>query len=227
VFVKPERSVIPWLKNYGGLSGSQRRSCRHSQCPTTVQGSRSYKLCGMVDLCPCVKLRQGTKHRIQAKLHKIEQDNNPHHLWHVCRHFYGDITLEIKFAFFSYEKDGELGVWIKYHHSSASGSSSVCPRITCPHIYVDTLVDTLSKCRDLHSENVVCMRCKDLQHCKDCSSIVSKFAKETNSTSAVNSYSFAVERRLDKKLWPEHTVFHFARQRQYDSIQRGSIWKLW
>lgn len=227
MFVKPERSLVPWFKDSVGLSGSQRRSCRNPRCPTTAQEAGSYSLCGVVDLCPCFKLRHGKKERIQAALRELEQDNDKHRWCHKCRHVYGDIDLEIKISFFSYEKDGELGVWSWYRLTSPSDSSSVCPRMLCPHIHLDTLVGTLSKCRDLHCEHIACIRCKALRQCKDCHSIISKFTKETDSTGAINLYSFGIERRLDKKLWSEHTIYPFARQRQYNSIRRGFGWKLW
>lgn len=229
MFAKRETSLTPWLKNYGGLfrSQSQPRSCRYLPCATDTSKSDSYSPCGIVDLCPCNKMTPWKKRRIQAKLRKLEHDNNNHSWWHICRHVYGDIRLEIKLGFCSYDDDGELGVAIDYHFTQPFDSSSVSPRMLCPHIHLDTFIETLSQCRDLHSDQVVCTRCKDLQRCKYCLSTVFTFTKEVDFTTATNSYVLCVERRLAEKIWYEHTIFPYARQRQHDSKGKRSGWKLW
>ena len=56
--------------------------------------------------------------------------------------------------------------------------------------------------------------------------IVNMFAKRTDFTNGMITYSVILERRLDEKLWNKNVVFPFARQRQYDSIRTWSKWKL-
>lgn len=228
-FVKSQTSLVPWSKNYGGLFGSQSkpRTCRQLICPTAPQEAGSFSPSGVVDVCPCLQMTAGKKRRIQAKLCALKQEKRDGGWWHTCRHVYDDIELEMRLGFYAYDDDDGLGIVISYHHRSPSDSSSVTPRMLCPHIHLDTMINTLSQCRDRHSEQVVCTRCKEFQRCKSCLSTVFKFSKETDATSATTSCLIKVERRMDRKLWYEHTVFPFSRQRQDLVMQRRSSWKLW
>ena len=88
----------------------------------------------------------------------------------------------------------------------------------CPHISLDTLIKTFSQCRELHSENVVCARCKALRFCPECRITVFRFVEDSESISGMVSYYVNLERRLDEKVWNKHIVLPFARQRQYESI---------
>ena len=227
VFVKPKTSLVPWLKNYGGLLQNPPRNCRHLSHAAAAQDACSHSPRGVIDVCPCHKLTPGKKRRVLTKLRTLEQSQDNQRWWHMCRHIYGDITLEIKLGFISFGEDAELGLVIDYKYVSPSDSSSVSPRMLCPHIALDTLIKTFSQCRELHSEHIVCTRCKELQHCKICHSTLFRFIKATNSTSAMTSYTVSVERQLTAKLWNEHTIFPFAGKRQHDSMKSWSGWKLW
>lgn len=229
VFVKPQKPLVPWLKDFFGLceDHSQPRSCRNQSYATAVQKTGTYTPIGVVDICPCAKITLGKKHRIEAILYSLDRDQYWGHWLHQCQYVYDDIELQIKFRYVPCDSDDELGAHINYYRTSPSGSSSVCPRMSCPHIHLDTVIDTLSQCRELHSEHVVCARCRGLQCCQHCHSTVSRFTKEINSPSGMNSYVVDVKRRLSKELWHEHIVYPFARQRQYDLKSRRSGWKPW
>ena len=232
VFVNPKTPLVPWLKSCCGLLNSQGppRSCRYLSRTTPNQKAGSSSLSGVVDLCPCVRMTPAKRERIQALRNELTQNGpygkNLRH-GHSCIQVYDDIELKISLTPFIYEEDGELGFRFHYHRKSPVDSSSVCPRMLCPHISLDTLIKTFSQCRDLHSKDVVCARCKRLQHCPECHTIIFEFARDTDSTSGKISYFVNLERRLDEKLWNKHTVFPFARQRQYESIRTGPNWKLW
>lgn len=231
-FVKPKIPLVPWLKGCGGLFHSQGplRSCRYLSRATPSQEAGSFSLSGVVDLCPCVHITPAKRDRIQALRNELTQ-NRPYGknscYGHSCLQVYDDIELKVSLTPFLYEKDGELGFRFHYRRTSPVESSSVCPRMLCPHISLETLIKTFSQCRDLHSEKVVCARCKGLQRCPECHTTVFGFAKDTESTSGMISYFVNLERRLDKKLWNKHIVFPFARQRQYESIRTRPSWKLW
>ena len=230
VFERTGKSLLPWLRlNHRWLLNTkdQRRSCYHLPATANPEPGFNY-LCGVVDLCPCIKMTPGKKHRIQDKI-RISGSDVLGRYWHICQHAYHDITLKIEFGFCSYLQDGELGMFIDYHYTCPSKSSSVCPRMLCPHLSLQTLISTLSECRELHSEQTVCARCKGLQRCNYCHSIVCRFRKDTLPASAATSYVVSVERRLTSKLWHEHSVFPFAsaRQRQRESKRSGAGWNLW
>lgn len=231
-FVKPKIPLVPWLKGCGGLFHSQGplRSCRYLSRATPSQEAGSFSLSGVVDLCPCVHITPAKRDRIQALRNELTQ-NRPYGknscYGHSCLQVYDDIELKVSLTPFLYEKDGELGFRFHYRRTSPVESSSVCPRMLCPHISLEILIKTFSQCRDLHSEKVVCARCKGLQRCPECHTTVFGFAKDTESTSGMISYFVNLERRLDKKLWNKHIVFPFARQRQYESIRTRPSWKLW
>ena len=232
VFVKPKTPLVPWLKSCGGLLDTQRspRSCRYLSHATPNQEAGSSSLIGVVDICPCIHITPTKRDRLQALRNELTQ-NGPYgknrRYGHSCVQLYDDIELKVALTPFLYEIDGELGFRLHYQRTSPVDSSSVCPRMLCPHTSLDTLIKTFSQCRDLHSENVVCARCKGLQCCPECHTTVFGFAKGTESTSGMIKYFVSLERRLDKKLWNKHIVFPFARQRQYESIRTGPSWKLW
>ena len=146
---------------------------------------------------------------------------------HSCLQVYDDVELKVSLIPFLYETDSQLGFRFHYRRSSPVDSSTVCPRMVCPHISLDSLIETFSQCRDLHSKDVVCARCKGLQCCPECHTTVFGFAKDTKTTSRMISYFVNLERRLDKELWNKHVVFPFARPRQYESIRTGPFRKLW
>ena len=232
VFVKPKTPLVHWLKSCGGLLDYQSppRSCRYLSRTTPNQEGSSFSLSGVVDLCPCVRLTPAKRDCVCAHRDDIIQ-NGPrgrnNHGGHSCLQIYDDIELKIKLVSFFYEQDGGLGFRIQYHCKSPFDSSSVCPRMICPNISLDTLIKTFSQCRELHSENVVCTRCKGLQCCPECHTTVFRFVKDTESISRMITYTVNLERRLDEKVWNKHVVFPFARQRQYESMRRGPSWKLW
>ena len=205
-------------------------SCRYLSRATPIQEAGSSSLSGVVDLCPCVHMTPAKRNRIQGLRNELIQ-NGPYgrntRYGHTCLQVYGDIELRISLTPFLYEEDGELGFRFSYRRMSPVDSSNICSRMLCPHISLDTLIKTFSQCRDLHSENVVCARCKGLQHCPECRTTMFKFFKDTKSTSEMISYFVNLERRLDKKLWNKHIVFPFARQRQYEPVRTGPGWKLW
>lgn len=231
-FAKPNTPLVPWLKSCGGLLHSQGppRSCRYLLRATPNQEAGSSSLSGVVDLCPCVHITPAKRDRIQALRNELTQngpDGKNNRYGHSCLQVYDDMELKVSLTPFLYEKDGELGFRFHYRRTSPVESSSVCPRMLCPHISLDTLIKTFSQCRDLHSEKVVCARCKGLQCCPECHTTVFEIAKDTESTSGMITYFVILERRLDEKLWNKHIVFPFARQRQYESIRTGPSWKLW
>ena len=231
-FVKPKTPLVSWLKSCGGLLDSQSppRSCRYLSRATPNQEAGSFSLSGVVDICPCVRLTPAKRDRVHA-LRNLLTQNGPYgenlRYGHSCLQFYDDIELKINLTPFLYEQDGELGFRLYYHRKSPIDSSSVCPRMICPHISLDTLIKTFTQCRELHSENVVCARCKGLQCCPECRTTVFGFVRDTESISGMVSYYVNLERRLDEKGWNKHVVFPFARQRQYESMRTGPSWKLW
>ena len=230
-FAKPKTTLVPWLKSCGGLLDIQGppRSCRYLSCATPNQEAAFSSLSGLVDLCPCVHISPAKRDRVRATRNELTQNGLRGEVYrhgHSCLQVYDDIELHISLIPFFYEKDGELGFRINYHHKSPINSSSVCSRMLCPHISLDVYIKTISQCRDLHSLNVICARCKGFHCCPECHTTVLKFAKMTESVGTI-TYFVSVERRLDKELWSKHIVFPFARQRQYDLIRTGPIWKLW
>ena len=227
-FLKTKTPLVPWLKSCGGLLElrSPPRSCRYLSRATPNQEA-GFSPCGIVDLCPCVRLTPAKRDSIHATLEIPTQTRPNLRYGHSCVQVYDDIELQINVTSVIFQKDGELGFQIKYSRKSPVDSPSVCPRMLCPHISLDTLVKTFSQCRQLHSNNIVCARCKGLQRCPECHTTVLKFVEDTQSVSGMISYIVVVERRLDKKIWNKHVVFPFARQRQYESMRTGSSWKLW
>ena len=231
-FVNSETPLVRWLKSCGGLVDykSPPRSCRYQSRATPNQKASSFSLSGVVDLCPCVRFTPAKKDLICAHRDDVIR-NGPrgrnHHNGHSCLHIYDDIELKITLLPFFYEQDGGLGFRIQYHHKSPFDSPSVCPRLTCPHISLDTLIKTWSQCRERHPENVVCVRCKGFQCCPECHTLVFGFFKDTRSISGMITYTVNLERRLDEKSWNKHVVFPFARQRQYESMRIKPWWKLW
>ena len=232
-FVRPKMALMPWLKSCcGGRFGSQSppRSCRYLSraAPDRVAGSLS--LSGIVDLCPCVRLTPAKRERVCADRDKITQ-NGPFgknsRYGHTCLHVYDDIELKINITPFFYKQDGGLGFRIHYLRTNPIDSSTVCPRMSCPHLSLDTLIKTFSQCRDLHSEKVVCSRCRWVQRCPECHTTVFGFFKDTEPIGGTVSYHVNLERRLDEKAWSKHVVFPFARQRQYESRQTRLSWCLW
>lgn len=213
--MKPKTLLVPWLKSCGGLLSYRAppRSCRYLARATQDQEAGSFSLSGVVDLCPCVRLRPAKRDRIEALRSELIQ-NGPrgknNRFGHSCLQVYDDVELKISLIPFLYENDSQLGFRFHYRRTSPVDSSSVCPRMLCPHISLDTLIKTFSRCRDRHSENVVCAKCKRLQCCPECYTTVFGFAKDTKTASGMVSYLIDVERRLDQKLWNKHVVFPYA-----------------
>ena len=230
--VKPETPLVTWLKSCGGLRDYQSppRSCRYRSRATPNEQASSFSLSGVVDLCPCVRLTPAKKDRICAHREAIIQNGyrgRKNHDGHSCVHIYNDIELKITLVPFFYEQDGGLGFRIQYHYKSPFDSSSICPRLTCPHISLDALIKTLSQCRELHPEHIVCIRCIGFQCCQECHTTVFGFSKDTKSVSGMITYTVNLERRFDEEFWNKHVVFPFARQRQYESMRTKPWWKLW
>ncbi len=84
MFADYETSVVPWLKNFYRSKGFKTRSCLHS-LSSAASPEISYSPCGVVDLCPCIKLTPGKKRAIQANLRAVPQGLNKHSWWHQCR----------------------------------------------------------------------------------------------------------------------------------------------
>ncbi len=231
-FVEPKTTPVSWLKSCGGLLHPQGppRSCRYHSRTARNQEAGSSSLCGLVSLCPCIYIWQAKMDRLLAVRHRLVE-NGPHgqnRVWGLqCTSVYNDIKLFISVTPFVYENDGALGFRIFYIRTSPADNPRILPRMLCPHISLDTLINTFSQCRNLHSDQVVCARCKGLQCCPECHMTVVFCAKDTESTSGTVTDYVEVGRRLDKKLWNKHIVFPFARQRQYESIQAWASWKLW
>ena len=228
-FLKSKTALVPWLKSCFGLLDLQSppRSCRYLSRATPNQEAGFLSLSGIVDLCPCAHLTPAKRDRVHAELDIRTQNGLNLHYGHSCVQVYDDIELQISLTAILFRKDGELGFHITYNRKNHVDSRSVCPRMLCPHISLDTLISTFSHCREMHSENIVCARCKELQRCPECHTSVLRFVKDTESVSGMVSYIVMLERRLDKKIWNKHVVFPFARQRQYESMRTWSRWKLW
>ena len=232
VFGKPKTPLVPWLKSCGGLFDYQSppRSCRYLSRVMPKQEASSFSLSGVVDLCPCVRLTPAKRNRVCAARNAITQ-NGPrgknNRFGHSCLQFYDDMELKIILTPFFYEQDGGLGFSFQYRLKRPIDSSSVCPRMVCPHISLDTLIKTSSQCRGLHSESVVCAKCKGFQRCPECHTTVFDFFKDTEFIKGNVLYIINSERPLDEKIWNKHIVFPFARQRQYESMRTRPSWKLW
>lgn len=226
-FRKPKKLLVPCLKSFRKLFGvrSPPRSCRYLSRSTQNQQAGSFSLSGIVDICPCARLTPAKRDLVHAEL-AIRAQNGPNLRYrHSCIQVYDDIELQITLTAILFRKDGELGFQITYNRKSPIDSRSVCPRMLCPHISLDTLIKTFSRCRERHGEYAVCASCQRFQRCPECRTTVLKFFKDTESISGMISYYVVLERRLDKKLWNKHVVFPFARQRQYDT--KRTWWKLW
>lgn len=222
-FPKPKTALVSWLKSCGGLLNLQSppRSCRYPSRATPNQ------LSGIVDLCPCVRLTPARRNQIHAALDMVTQYRPKLRCEHSCVQVYDDIELQINLITVLFKKDAELGFRISYTRTSPVDSPSVCPRMLCPHISLDALIETFSQCRDLHPGDAVCARCKGFQCCPECQTTVFRFDKDTESVSGMVSYTVMLERRMDKKIWNKHVVFPYARQRQYESTRTWCRWKLW
>ena len=149
LFVKPKTPLLPWLKRSGGLLDNQcpPRSCRYLSRAMPNQEVGSSSLSGVADLCPCVHMTPAKRDRVQASRDTLTQ-NGPygqnHCHGHSCVQVYDDIELKIILIPFLYEKDGELGFRLYYGRKSPINSTSVCPRMLCPHVSLDTLIKTFS-----------------------------------------------------------------------------------
>ena len=97
VFEKPEGSLVSWFKQYTTSPGPQSRlrSCFDQQRVPTTKGAHFVSSSGLIDLCPCFKLTPEVLGAIPAKFRELERENNHKRWWHICRHIYGDVDLEI------------------------------------------------------------------------------------------------------------------------------------
>lgn len=144
-FVKPKTPLVPWLKSCGGLLDSQGppRSCRHLSRGTPDQEAGSSSLSGVVSFCPCVHITPAKRDRIQALRNELTHNascGKGKRYGHSCLQVYDDISLKIFLTPFLFEKDGELGFRVHVERTSPVESSSICPRMMCPHLSLDTLM---------------------------------------------------------------------------------------
>jgi len=242
MFADYENSIVPWLKDYYKLKGSDFRSCRHGRKKLCFIKKTSFAPSGIVDLCPCIKMTIGKKRRIEAWLwddaQKPHGNDHPAAVcwWHKCRHIYGDIELELEIGLFLYSKLDltryispcitnqsnifampprvrELGVLLDYRHTYPSTSLRTSPRLLCPHRNLDTAIQDLLRCRDRHPRPaMVCAWCECIQYCQYCRTTVLDLTKTENASARTTCCSYRVERCLDNNLWPMQTVFPFARR---------------
>lgn len=242
MFAEYEKSIVPWLKDYYKLKGSDFRSCRHGRKNLCLKRHASFAPSGIVDLCPCIKMTIGKKRQIEARLREDARKTygNDHPAadfwWHKCRHIYGDIELELQIGLFLYDgreatrhsarhittktniftmppRAGDLGVVLEYRHTYPSMSLRTSPRLLCPHQNLDTAIQDLLRCRETHiMRGTVCGWCKSIQYCQYCRTKVLDLSKAENASTGIVCCSYRVERCLDNNVWPMQTVFPFVRR---------------
>lgn len=250
MFAEYQKSIVPWLKGYYKLRGSDFRSCRHGRKNLCEQRNIAYAPSGIVDLCPCIKMTIGKKRQIEARLRedvrKTYGNDRPaaDFWWHKCRHIYGDIELELQIGLFLYDgtesprfttrcatiktnifsmppREGELGVLLEYRHTYPSTSLRTSPRLLCPHRNLDTAIQDLLRCRERHVRpGTVCAWCKSIQYCQYCRTKVLDLSKAAYASAGITCCYYRVERCLDNNVWPMQTVFPFARRQV--PLQRSS-----
>lgn len=260
IFAKYEKSIVPWLKDYYKLKGSEFRSCRHGRKNLCAERVIAYAPSGIVDLCPCIKLTIGKKRQIEARLpedvRKIYGNDCPaaDFWWHKCRHVYGDIEVELQIGLFLYDgtertrfgirctttntnifimppRAGDLGVLREYRHTYPVTSWRTSPRLLCPHRNLDTAIQDLLRCREMHvMPGTVCAWCKSIQYCQDCRTKVLDLNQAKNASAGTICCSYRVERCLDNNVWPmkrssslQGDRFHCKGARLCRSSARG-IW---
>lgn len=206
-----EESLVPWLKKYYMSKGAESRTCRRALAPSP-SAEPQFSLCGVVDLCPCVKLTPSAKRKIEAQIRADPEGKWRRGWWHGCRHAYGEVTLGIQLGQYLYRDCHELGFVVNYWYTGPSDLSAHCPRLLCPHLSVEKVIQVLSKCYEWHSQEEQCTSCQDVQVCKDCYMIVTTFAKISGVTESIDSYYICTERNLDDQNWGEQTIFPFARR---------------
>ncbi len=190
----------------------------------------SHIAAGIIDLCPCMKLTASKRRKIIANLEEAAREEK---LWgcppwesinlsrpayrppwvHECRHIYDDVNVWTKIGVFLYRDGGDLGIIQKYNFSYQTGSPNRSPRLSCPHQNLDEAIRELLRCRDVHPERFVCVKCKDVQCCPDCGTKICELTRNSGSNEVWTTCSFEVERRLDDKTWCYQTVFPFAKSR--------------
>ena len=205
-------TLVSRLRELCRLKVDKTKSCRHlifdgaSQQPT-------YSPCGVVDLCPCIKLTIKKKREIEAEIRGHPDDEERRYWWHECHHVYDCVKLRIRIRVSLYKDTGELGVILEYHHTRPSDLFALFPRLSCPHRNLDTLIQSLLQCSGLHPNDFCCRFCQDHRQCKDCHTTVLKFQKDSSFTRSTDSYWLWIERRLDDQTWCQQTVYPWARLR--------------
>lgn len=253
MFTEYKRSVVPWLKSYYASHDSDYRSCRPGRTQPDGENRIAWAPSGIVDLCPCIKLTMSKKRLIEASLRESAQPSGHKHpaanfWWHECRHTYGDVEIEMRIGLFLYDgtetakwrirhwsnttkiyaftpEMGELGAIIEYRHTYPSRSQSSAPRLLCPHRNLHIAIQDSLRCRETHTEpGTVCLSCKNLQYCEQCRTKVLDLLKNEDTSTGMISCFYRVERCLDGRSWPMHTVFPFARRQI--PLQRQSPWPI-
>lgn len=213
------------------LRDPHERSCC-SRWPCTVANGfgRLQSLAGIVDLCPCIKLTAGMRRNLVDHLRMVgvpsktaHQVKNPG-IWHKRRHLYKDVEVRIEIDTFL-RQDKNLGVVVKYVYTCSAQSSTVFPRLCCPHRKLDTWVSDVLKCRDSHPEQESCAKCLDIQDCRYCKTVMIGLTSSEDATSNRISYSFRIESMLADWYWDSQIIFPFKRwNRTSSDFPRRSPW---
>lgn len=238
MFTEYERCIVPWHRKFYKSHGSIFRSCRHGRKERLAEDRNTWLPSGIVDLCPCIKITMGRKLFLEAWLReKARSSGGPaaDFWWHECRHTYGDIKVKLRIGLFLYDGTesskyqkptpvssfifflsptvGELGALLDYNLTYPVESQSSSPRLLCPHHNLHTAIKHLLHCRESHTRfGNLCHLCRPMQHCPECGTKVLDLKTTETTSSGIIDCSYRVERRLDRRAWPMHTVFPFARR---------------
>ena len=207
------------------------RSCSIKKSAKVFGGS-STQACGVVDVCPCIKLtrygRTKLEHAILRHMDDLMEDpvekdqyaahdtpfrDPPTADWfgHTCRYQYGDIVLKIQARAWI---DQRFGLRISTHYRCICPlvSTSEIPRLCCPHRHLNLWVKQLASCRSTHLDQPSCRRCYDWQSCRYCDTVVYGLEKKvhTSGQTILNEYKFWTERNLDDSHWNSQIIFPFS-----------------
>ena len=239
MFAANETSLVHWYRKFSRSKEAGTRSCSH---PLSTVNSQEivFSPCGIVDLCPCIKLTPRKRREIEASIRAAPQSREKVPWWHdcrhvyenakaqaeiyaapqfesdkpwthECRHLYGNIEVQTNICFSLNLVTGSLRAAFKYRHTRPSDSlDGVSPRLSCPHQSLDAVIQNLWECRKTHPDYVVCAWCKDVQRCKDCLTTVVRLVRSSSCLEATTSYLLYTERQLDDRSWCKQTVFPFV-----------------
>lgn len=197
------------------------------------QGHRPSFLDGVVDLCPCIKLRQSTKREVlevledQAQMRgesskaNLSRTKGQHHngrCWHECWHEYGSIDINIR-IYLSPLGSGGLGVKTQYDCVQKPGAFPQRPRLCCPHYGLEEWADDILACRGDHPWVDWCPECLDLRNCEYCATSIVDLAITGIVAEGRFAYSFSTARLLHDEDWYQHTVYPFSKDIDTGSAQ--------